>query len=165
MLQSEHRGLILLITGLSSDQSSIAISKNSMWSLLPFQGGDLFASKLTACSSLSMKIEAQEAGFSVVFETGLPLLHKCSHAFSPVILQEREVSRGSACTCITWHLWGSQGCSCCSLPVCCACSWGREGNSAAGPPAAWEEQNSLPIGLGLERRFIPQATVTQELPM
>lgn len=47
--------------------------------------------------------------FSVVFEVGLPFLHKCSHSFSPVILEgkgRREVKSASS----YWAPWMTAAC-------------------------------------------------------
>lgn len=47
--------------------------------------------------------------FSVVFEVGLPFLHKCSHSFSPVILDgkgRREVKSASS----YWAPWTTAAC-------------------------------------------------------
>lgn len=98
--------------------------------------------------------------FSVVFEVGLPFLHKCSHSFSPVILEgkgRREVKSASS----YWAPWmapaSPRSLMSSSLPACQAHRQGSD--SAMGPPAAHERWYSPHTMLCLgTRRCIPHRT-------
>lgn len=48
--------------------------------------------------------------FSVVFEVGLPFLHKCGHSFSPVILDGKG-RRGVKSASSYWAPWMTAACS------------------------------------------------------